>query len=59
MTYPIQGCADGARGDHILIAPPYTITPAMIQMLAAGLERALADLERTHLAGKGGTSALV
>jgi adenosylmethionine-8-amino-7-oxononanoate aminotransferase len=59
MTYPIQGCADGARGDHILIAPSFTITPAMIQMLAAGLERALADLERTHLAGKGGTSALV
>jgi adenosylmethionine-8-amino-7-oxononanoate aminotransferase len=59
MTYQIQGCADGTRGDHILIAPPFTMTPAMIQMIAAGLERALADLERTHLAGKGGTSALV
>jgi adenosylmethionine-8-amino-7-oxononanoate aminotransferase len=58
MTYPMQGCVDGARGDHILIAPPYTITPAMIQMLAAGLDRALADLERTHLAEMGGTSAL-
>jgi hypothetical protein len=31
----------------------------MIQMLAAALDRALADLERTHLAGMGGTSALV
>ena len=59
MTYPMQGCVDGVRGDHVLIAPPYTITSAMIQMLAAALDRALADLERTHLAGMGGTSALV
>jgi adenosylmethionine-8-amino-7-oxononanoate aminotransferase len=58
ITYPMQGCVDGVRGDHILIAPPYTFTPAMIQMLAAGLDRAFADLERTHLAGMGGTSAL-
>jgi adenosylmethionine-8-amino-7-oxononanoate aminotransferase len=59
MTYPIEGGADGERGDHILIAPPFTITSAMIQMLTAGLDRALSDLERTHLAGMGGTSALV
>jgi adenosylmethionine-8-amino-7-oxononanoate aminotransferase len=59
MTYPMQGCVDGVRGDHVLIAPPYTITSAMIQMLAAALDRALADLERTHLAGMGGKSALV
>jgi adenosylmethionine-8-amino-7-oxononanoate aminotransferase len=59
MTYPMQGCVDGVRGDHVLIAPPFTITSAMIQMLAAALDRALADLERTHLAGMGGTSALV
>jgi len=57
MTYPIQGCVDGARGDHILLAPPFTITSAMIQMLAAGLEKAIAALEKTHLAGIGGSSA--
>jgi adenosylmethionine-8-amino-7-oxononanoate aminotransferase len=59
MTYPIQGCVDGDRGDHILIAPPYTITSGMIQMLAAALERAIAELENSRYAGKGGTSALV
>jgi adenosylmethionine-8-amino-7-oxononanoate aminotransferase len=59
MTYPVQGCADGTRGDHILIAPPYTITTPMIQMLAGGIERAIADLEKSHLAGMGGTSALL
>jgi adenosylmethionine-8-amino-7-oxononanoate aminotransferase len=58
MTYPIQGCADGSAGDHILLAPPFTITSTMIQMLIAGLEHALADLEKTHLAGTGGSSAL-
>lgn len=59
MTYPIQGCADGLRGDHILIAPPFTITSSMIQMLAAGLEPAIADLEKTHRASIGGSSALL
>ncbi len=58
MVYSMQGCADGTRGDHILIAPPFTISPAMIQMLVAALESAFADLERTHLAGMGGTPAL-
>jgi adenosylmethionine-8-amino-7-oxononanoate aminotransferase len=59
MTYPMQGCADGTRGDHILIAPPFTITTPMIQMLAGGIDRAVADLEKTHLAGMGGSSALL
>jgi adenosylmethionine-8-amino-7-oxononanoate aminotransferase len=57
MTYPIQGCADGTRGDHILLAPPFTITSKMIEMIAAGLDHAIADLEKTHLAGTGGSSA--
>ena len=57
MTYPIQGCVDGTRGDHILLAPPFTITSAMIQNLAVGLEKAIAALEKTHLAGIGGSSA--
>jgi adenosylmethionine-8-amino-7-oxononanoate aminotransferase len=56
MTYPTQGCVDGARGDHILIAPPFTITSQMIQMIAQALEGAIADLEKSHLAGIGGSS---
>jgi hypothetical protein len=23
LTYPSQGCVDGLRGDHILLAPPF------------------------------------
>ena len=26
LTYPTQGCADGLRGDHVLLAPPFIIT---------------------------------
>src|ERR1700675_46984 len=57
MTYPIQGCADGIRGDHILLAPPFTITAQGIRMLAEALEHAIADLERTHQASMGGSTA--
>jgi adenosylmethionine-8-amino-7-oxononanoate aminotransferase len=57
MTYPIQGCVDGVRGDHILLAPPFTITTGMIHILVSALERAIGELERIHLAGAGGTSA--
>jgi adenosylmethionine-8-amino-7-oxononanoate aminotransferase len=57
MTYPIQGCADGIRGDHILLAPPFTITAQEIQTLAKALEHAIADLERTHQARIGGSTA--
>ncbi len=45
-TYPIRGCADGDRGDHTLIAPPFTISSAEIAQLSAGLGRAVARLER-------------
>jgi hypothetical protein len=57
MTYPIQGCVDGTRGDHILIAPPYTINSQLIGMLVEGVERAVADLEKSHTARTGGASA--
>ena len=41
-TYPIQGCADGERGDHILLAPPFTISADETRFLARALEAALA-----------------
>lgn len=57
LTYPMQGCVDGQRGDHLLFAPPFTLTSAMIQTIVSALEHAIADLEKTHLAGAGGTTA--
>ena len=45
LTYPTQGCVDGVKGDHILLAPPFIITAeecrAVAQTIASALERVL------------------
>lgn len=51
LVRALQGCADGVRGDHIVIAPPFTITSVMIHMLASGLERGLANFESSRATG--------
>jgi len=42
LVYPVQGCADGDSGDHVLIAPPAVISPDQVQwacqQLAAAIE---------------------
>lgn len=47
LVYPVQGCADGDRGDHILIAPPAVISPDQVswacQQLSAAIEEASAE----------------
>jgi len=42
LTYPIQGCVDGDTGDHILLAPPFILSPEESQQIARGLNAALA-----------------
>ena len=41
LIYPTQGCVDGLQGDHILLAPPFTITPAESAFVAQALSAAL------------------
>jgi adenosylmethionine-8-amino-7-oxononanoate aminotransferase len=41
LTYPSQGTVDGTRGDHILLAPPFIITPQECQLIAGALQFAL------------------
>jgi adenosylmethionine-8-amino-7-oxononanoate aminotransferase len=41
LTYPIQGCVDGTRGDHILLAPPFVISSEEIRFLADNLREAI------------------
>jgi adenosylmethionine-8-amino-7-oxononanoate aminotransferase len=41
LTYPTQGCVDGKRGDHILLAPPFIITPEESALIARALASAL------------------
>ncbi len=44
LTYPTQGCVDGQRGDHILLAPPFTISQEECALVARALESALAKV---------------
>lgn len=41
ICYPAQGTLDGRQGDHILLAPPYIISDAEMNMLVARLDTAL------------------
>jgi len=44
LTYPSQGTVDGKRGDHVLLAPPFIITPQECQLIAEALQFALAKV---------------
>lgn len=41
VCYPMQGTIDGARGDHVLLAPAYIITEAQVDELVEKLARAI------------------
>jgi adenosylmethionine-8-amino-7-oxononanoate aminotransferase len=40
MVYPMGGTIDGQRGDHVLLAPPYTIEPAHVDEIVGKLSAA-------------------
>jgi len=44
ITYPGSGGADGVRGDHILLAPPFIITEEQIDQLVRILDEAIAEV---------------
>jgi adenosylmethionine-8-amino-7-oxononanoate aminotransferase len=44
LTYPTQGCVDGSRGDHVLLAPPFIITAEECRLIAEALQYALAKV---------------
>ena len=41
LTYPSQGCVDGVRGDHILLAPPFVISAEECSQIAQALQHAV------------------
>jgi len=41
LTYPSQGCLDGRRGDHLLLAPPFTVSASECSQIAQALEFAV------------------
>jgi len=44
--YPIQGCADGERGDHILLAPPFIIASEEIAEVGRAIAAAVEQVAR-------------
>jgi adenosylmethionine-8-amino-7-oxononanoate aminotransferase len=41
LLYPGQGTVDGARGDHVLLAPPFIIQPEECELIADAVKYAL------------------
>ncbi|MEM6762791.1 MAG: aspartate aminotransferase family protein [Pseudomonadota bacterium] len=44
MVYPMGGTIDGARGDHVMIAPPFITTPDQIDTIIDRLGDAMAEV---------------
>jgi len=42
ICYPTSGSADGVRGDHVLLAPPFIVTEAQVDEIVAKLGHAIA-----------------
>jgi adenosylmethionine-8-amino-7-oxononanoate aminotransferase len=46
-----KGTADGVNGDHILIAPPYTITEEELDTIASELRKSIDSVVDTYKRG--------
>ena len=46
LVYPMQGCVDGALGDHVLIAPPAVITTDQIDWAVQQLREAIDEADK-------------
>ena len=46
LVYPMQGCVDGALGDHVLIAPPAVITTDQINWAVKQLQEAIDEADK-------------
>ncbi|MHA1166058.1 MAG: hypothetical protein ACTSP0_10840, partial [Alphaproteobacteria bacterium] len=44
ICYPSGGTADGTRGDHVLLAPPFIISNAQLDELVDKLEKSLGQV---------------
>ncbi|WP_238335709.1 aminotransferase family protein [Serinicoccus kebangsaanensis] len=44
LVYPGTGCADGRRGDHLLLGPPLVVTDDEVDEIAAGVGASLREV---------------
>ncbi|MDD5603687.1 MAG: aminotransferase class III-fold pyridoxal phosphate-dependent enzyme, partial [Eubacteriales bacterium] len=45
VVYPVRGCADGVKGDGLLICPPLTISNDEIGFMARVLDETIMELQ--------------
>ena len=57
VVYPMQGCVDGHKGDHVMVAPPAVITSAEIDHGIEQLSQAIAEAHRLVRAASEAASA--
>jgi hypothetical protein len=50
MCYPMGGTLDGARGDHVLLAPPFIVEERQLDELVGKLGDALDAVLRAQVA---------
>ncbi|KAK2599957.1 hypothetical protein QQS21_005341 [Conoideocrella luteorostrata] len=48
-VYPGAGTVDGLRGDHVLLAPPYTVTEEELAVICAVLRDAVLEQEAVYM----------
>jgi adenosylmethionine-8-amino-7-oxononanoate aminotransferase len=48
LTYPMQGCVDGIQGDHLMVAPPATISREEIAFAIDELTAAINEVEASR-----------
>ena len=46
IIYPVSGCADGRKGDGLLLSPPLTITSEEIDLLLELLRETVAEISK-------------
>jgi adenosylmethionine-8-amino-7-oxononanoate aminotransferase len=49
-VYPGSGTVDGVRGDHVLLAPPYTVSEEQLQLICQLLRESIDVLEQEFMA---------
>ncbi|KAI1431631.1 exocyst complex protein exo70 [Xylaria sp. CBS 124048] len=42
-VYPSSGTADGVNGDHVIVSPPYNVSPTDVEMIATTVQRLVTD----------------
>lgn len=44
MMYPGTGSADGRRGDHIMISPPYNVTEDTLEVIVSSARKVIENV---------------